>query len=263
MAKVDLDKIYEIDIDIPKKLERREKDADNRKTYDEVFDRATLMVIYKLITDKIIKSIDYPISSGKEANIFKGTTHDGEHVAIKIYRLATATFKNIVRYIDGDSRFKNVKRDHRSIIYTWSKKEFRNLERMYECKLPVPKPIISRKNILIMEFIGGDGLPAPELRMVRINRPATNLKEIIQYIKTLYKEAGLIHGDLSEYNILVNDSKLILIDVGQALIYTHPMAKELLINDVKNICNYFKKKYNTKIHIDKIINEILELREDE
>ena len=153
MAKLDIVKIEEQDLEIPKKFERRKKDADQIKTYDEVFDHATLMVIYKLITDKFISSIDYPISSGKEANIFKGTTPDGHPVAIKIYRLATATFKNIIRYIDGDPRFSNIRRNHRSVIFAWAKKEFRNLERMSEAKIPIPKPIVYRKNILVMEFI--------------------------------------------------------------------------------------------------------------
>jgi RIO kinase 1 len=263
LAKFDVNSIMELDMEIPRKFERREKDADNRKTYDEVFDRATLMVIYKLITDKILSSIDYPVSTGKEANIFKGTTPEGDAVAIKIYRLATATFKNILRYIDGDTRFKNMRRDRRSLIYAWAKKEFRNLQRMLEVGVRVPKPIISRKNILVMEFIGDNKLPAPELRQVMIPRPATNYKWIISQLKILYSKAGMVHGDLSEYNILVNDDDLVLIDVGQSLLYEHPMATELLINDVKNITHYFKRHYKIRTDPKKILDEILSLRANE
>jgi RIO kinase 1 len=253
----------ELDIEIPRKFERREKDADNRKTYDEVFDRATLMVIYKLITDKILSSVDYPVSTGKEANIFKGTTPEGEAVAIKIYRLATATFKNIIRYIDGDTRFKNIRRDRRSLIYAWAKKEFRNLQRMMEVGVRVPKPIISRKNILVMEFIGDNVLPAPELRQVKIPRPATYFKWIISQLKTLYSKAGLVHGDLSEYNILVDDDELVLIDVGQSLLLDHPLSNELLIHDVRNISHYFKRQYKIRTDPEKILDEIIALRANE
>ena len=203
MSKLDIVKIEEKDLEIPKKFERRKKDANQLKTYDEVFDQATLLVIYKLITDKFISSIDYPISSGKEANIFKGTTPEGKPVAIKIYRLATATFKNIIRYIDGDPRFKNIRRDHRSVINAWAKKEFRNLQRMGDAKVPVPKPIVYRKNILIMEFIGEGDLPAYELRMIQISKPAAKFKKLIKQIKQIYSKAGLVHGDFSEYNLLV------------------------------------------------------------
>ena len=263
MAKLDIIKLEEKDLEIPKKLERRKRDADHKKTYDEVFDQATLLVISKLISDKYLSTIDYPISSGKEANIFKGTQPDGTEVAIKIYRLATSTFKNIIRYIDGDRRFRNIKHNHRSIIYAWAKKEFKNLERMLEVNLSVPKPIVYRKNILIMELISDDNLPAPELRMKQIDKPATRFKKIIKQIKDLYSEGGLVHGDLSEYNILVSENKLVIIDVGQAVMYDHPMARDLLIHDIKNIGNYFTRTYNIKIDIEKITREVLSLREDE
>ncbi len=263
MGKKEISRYIEQDLEIPKKMERRERDADDRKTYDEVFDQATLLVISKLISDKIITTVDYPISSGKEANIFKGTRPDGTPVALKIYRLATATFKNIKKYIEGDKRFSHMRRDHRSIIFAWSKKEFKNLERMAEVKVRVPIPIAYRKNILVMEFIGENGLPAPELRMVKVDKPATRFKKIIESIKIFYKEAGLVHGDISEYNILINNDEMVIIDVGQAVIYDHPMANELLSHDIKNIANYFRRMYNVKVNEEKITTEILNLRGDE
>jgi len=263
VGKVDITKLIEQDLEVPKKFERRERDANNRKTYDEVFDQATLLNISKLISDKVISTVDYPISSGKEANIFKASRPDGSPVVLKIYRLATSTFKNIIRYIDGDRRFKHLKRDHRSIIYAWAKKEFKNLERMLEVNVRVPKPIIYRKNILIMEFISYGDPPAPELRMIRIDKPAARFKYIVEQIKKLYKDAGLVHGDLSEYNILVSNGELVIIDVGQAMFYDHPIAKELLIHDIQNISHYFKRTYKIKINEERIKTEILSLRVEE
>jgi RIO kinase 1 len=263
VSKESIIKLEEQDLEVPKKFERREKDANNRKTYDEVFDQATLLNISKLISNKVLNTVDYPISTGKEANIFKGTQPDGTPVAIKIYRLATSTFKKFMKYIDGDRRFKNIRHDHRSIIYVWAKKEYKNLQRMTDHGIPVPKPIFYRKNILIMELITYDEQPAPELRMVNIPRPAEKFKFIIKQIKKLYSDSELVHGDLSEYNILVNDDGLILIDVGQSVIYDHPMAEELMIHDIENISRYFMRTYGIKINIEKNINDILALRGDE
>jgi RIO kinase 1 len=243
VSKESIIKLEEQDLEVPKKFERREKDANNRKTYDEVFDQATLLNISKLISNKVLNTVDYPISTGKEANIFKGTQPDGTPVAIKIYRLATSTFKKFMKYIDGDRRFKNIRHDHRSIIYVWAKKEYKNLQRMTDHGIPVPKPIF--------------------LRMVNIPRPAEKFKFIIKQIKKLYSDSELVHGDLSEYNILVNDDGLILIDVGQSVIYDHPMAEELMIHDIENISRYFMRTYGIKINIEKNINEILALRGDE
>ena len=119
MSKYKSKDIFEIDLDIPRKRERRERDADDRKTYDEVFDKATLMVIYKLITEKVITSVDYPISTGKEANIFKGTTPKGDAVALKIYRLATATFKNIIRYIERNlEELRKFVKERKTLMYS-------------------------------------------------------------------------------------------------------------------------------------------------
>jgi len=66
---------------------------------------------------------------------------------------------------------------------------------------------------------------------------------------------GLIHGDLSEYNILVKDGKLFIIDVGQSVLLDHPMAEEFLHRDVKNIINYFSK-YGVKADFEKVMKEI-------
>ena len=263
MAKVDIDRLMEKDIEIPKKFERRRKDADNKKTYDEIFDKATLLNIYKLITDKIISSVDFPISTGKEANIFRGTTQKGDFVVLKIYRMATSTFKNFIKYIDGDQRFKNIKRDHRNIIYTWAKKEFRNLQRMADANASVPTPIKYLKNILVMEYISNEDIPAPELRLMHVSDPAGKLKFIIEQVKKFYLDAGLVHGDLSEYNILVRNDELVIIDVGQAVLYNHPQANTLLTHDINNITNYFKRTYEIKVDQQKIIEEFLSLREDE
>jgi RIO kinase 1 len=260
VGKNEIYKLIEKDMEVPKKFERREKDADNRKTYDEVFDQATLLVISKLISDKIIDTVDYPVSTGKEANIFKGTQPDGTPVALKIYRLATATFKNLLKYIDGDRRFTHIRHDHRSIIFTWAKKEYKNLQRMGEAGIRVPKPITYRKNILIMEFIGDDEYPAPELRMVRITKPASKYKNLISQIETLYTKGKLVHGDVSEYNILVNDSELVIIDVGQGVLNDHPMANELLKHDITNLAYYFKRTYDIRVDPEKTITKLLGIR---
>jgi RIO kinase 1 len=134
---------------------------------------------------------------------------------------------------------------------------------MTESNILVPQPMIQRKNILIMEFIGEDGLPSPELRQIRITQPATKFRQIIENVNILYTKAGLVHGDLSEYNILVKDSELVIIDVGQSVVIDHPMALELLTNDINNISNYFIRNYKIKVNPRKILDKILKSKENE
>ncbi|UCH88945.1 MAG: serine protein kinase RIO [Thermoplasmata archaeon] len=249
-------KLLESRIDGLKKEERVERDADQRKTYDEVFDQATLMNIYKLIIDKHLDTLDFPISTGKEANVFKGTTPEGESVAVKIYRIATATYKHFKKYIEGDPRFRNVKGDHRSQVYTWAQKEFKNLKRMCAAEVRVPEPVTYIKNILVMEYIGTEEGAAPMLKDIELENPQECFDILVNAIEILYNKGRLVHGDFSEYNILVPDDDIVLIDVGQSVLLEHPMAQEMIERDIKNLVRYFEK-YKLKTDIAEIRAKIL------
>jgi len=96
-----------------KKIERLKKEDDTFKVLDEVFDFDTLMSLSRLISKEIIYTVNFPISTGKEAKIFKGTDPDGGPIAIKVHRISTATVKSFRKYLDGDPRFKHFKKDHR------------------------------------------------------------------------------------------------------------------------------------------------------
>ena len=87
----------------------------DRKTLDEVFDKSTLHSLEKLISDKVIDILDFPISTGKEGNVFRGVTPDKRFVAVKIYRTSTSTFKHMSDYIFGDPRFASLQKNRREI----------------------------------------------------------------------------------------------------------------------------------------------------
>src|SRR3989475_11359978 len=101
-------------------LRTKPKDSAPRKTYDQVFDHAALLTIASLISDGVISSLDYPVSTGKEANVFHAADAAGHAKTLKIYRINTATFRNIALYIEGGPRFKRVKRATKPTIFTWA-----------------------------------------------------------------------------------------------------------------------------------------------
>jgi len=212
----------------------------NRKTFGEVFDRQTLLLLGKLISDGIINQVDFPVSTGKEANIFRGTTPEEKFVAIKIFRTATMTFKHIASYIEGDPRFVYGYKNRRDIIEEWAKKEYRNLELLHQAKVRAPVPIKCVHNVLIMDYIGDANKPAPMLKDVSIQNPKKVFDEIVTFIKRMYKK-HLVHADLSAFNILLFRQKPYLIDVGQAVLLDHPSSSEFLKRDIHNILHYFKK----------------------
>jgi len=219
-------------------LKVKDKDSERRKTYDEVFDENTLLSLYKLFCDKVLDILEYPIATGKEGNVYKGKSPNKDNVAVKIFRTSTSTFKHLSKYIAGDKRFSRMKPQSRNMIFAWSQKEYMNLEKMHRAKVRVPKPIKCYENVLVMNYIGDERGPAPMLRTARVKDPKKIFLDVTNNMKKIHK-ADLVHGDLSEYNILMWKYKPYIIDVAQAVSFDHSMAEEFFERDVKNIVRYF------------------------
>lgn len=225
------------------------KDENSRKVTGEVFDETTLLALYKLVNKKVISSIGGSISTGKEANVFiagrTGETGEEMGAAVKIYRLRTGNFTTMSEYILGDPRFSNIRRTHKDIIFAWTKKEYSNLARTREAGIPCPEPLAFDRNILIMEFLGEDGIPYPQMRQKLPKSPEETYQDAVDLIRDLYQKARLVHGDLSEYNILTGADDLILIDMAQAVTPEHPKAYNFLFCDIRNINRFFAPKCKT------------------
>ena len=221
-------------------LRTRERDSEALKTYDEVFDRACLLLLQGLIGDGVFATLDYPVATGKEANVFHATASDGRGKAVKIYRIATATFKNIAVYIEGDPRFKRVKRATKPTIFAWAQKEYQNLVRMQDAGVRVPSPERVEGNVLVMEYIGDETQPAPVLRTVDIDEPSELFQDVLGNLQGI-ERSKLVHADFSEYNLLFWEGRVVVIDVGQAVPLDHPRAAEWFHRDMVNISRYFRR----------------------
>jgi RIO kinase 1 len=230
-----------------KTVEKRDKMLEHdfstdRATIEEVFDKATLMVIYQLLNSGVLYEVHGVVNAGKEARIYWGKNKEGKDLAVKIYLTASAEFKKgMLKYIEGDYRFKGVKRDTRSIVFTWAQKEFRNLEQASRAKVRVPRPIAVKNNVVVMEFIGKDGVNAASLKEQAPNDPETVYDILLTYVERLYRKAALVHGDLSEYNIMMWKGKPVIFDVAQAVPTSHPMAEFFLRRDLTNVNRFFKR----------------------
>jgi RIO kinase 1 len=223
-----------------------------RATSEEVFDQSTLMVIYHFLNSGVLDEVHGVINAGKEARVYWGKTKEGKDLAVKIYLTASAEFKKgMLKYIEGDYRFKGVKRDTRSLISTWAQKEFRNLEQATRAKVRVPKPIAVKNNVLVMEFIGNDGVNAPSLKEQPPNNPEKVYSTLLSYLTRLYRKAELVHGDLSEYNIMIWKGKPVIFDVSQAVPTSHPMAEFFLRRDLANVNRFFSRLGVKVLPIDK------------
>lgn len=217
------------------------RDGVDRKTLDEVFDLSTLHTIEKLISDRVIDYIDFPISSGKEGNIFLAITPNHRPVILKIFRISTATFKHMTEYIIGDPRFVITHRSRRDIIFTWASKEYKNLSKLQSIGILAPKPIKKLNNVLIMQFIGTRRQAAPMLKDTDLTNPKTIFKELIRSIRKMYQQANLVHSDLSPFNVLIHQKRPYIIDLGQGVLLDHPSSDAFLKRDIRSIVSHFKK----------------------
>jgi RIO kinase 1 len=200
----------------------------------------------------LISTVDYPVSTGKEANVFRATTPDDAFVAVKIYKMETAKFLRKSDYLEGDPRFERVKGSDRAIVEAFARKEFKNLQICQEATVNAPIPYFVRRNVLVMSFLGEDGLPYPRMSDVGIG-DEKDLDSILADLQKMYK-AGLVHADISKYNILLGE-KPFIIDLGQGVVLRHPNAEEFLERDVRNIVKFFSS-LGIKRDADELIKKI-------
>ncbi|PSQ02445.1 serine protein kinase RIO [Halobacteriales archaeon QS_5_70_17] len=220
---------------------KRIKDSEGLKVEASVFDDATFAAIYKLVQDGHIEAFGGPVSTGKEAAVYTALGPEGT-VAVKVYRISASDFRQMRDYLDGDPRFEGIGSDKKKVVLAWTRKEFANLNRAREAGVRVPEPIAVERNVLVMEFVGSDeGQRGRRLAEVHVENPETAFEVVREYVRRLY-DAGLIHGDLSEYNLVVHDGQLYVIDLGQAVTVHHPSSREFLERDCRNVAKFFARQ---------------------
>lgn len=214
-------------------------------------DQKTRILLFKLINSGFLSGIDGVVSEGKEAVIFKSTGGMKDekplppHVILKIFKTTMNEFRIRAKYVQGDHRLsKDVfkKQNPRKIMKLWAEKECMNLKRMRRQNIPCPTPISLKKHVLAMTCIG-DETPAPKLKVVKLSTEDMQdaYEQTVELMKRLYHACGLVHADLSEYNLLWHDGKVWVIDVSQAVEKENLHSNDFLLRDCQNITKFFKQ----------------------
>lgn len=238
----------------------------DRATTEQVLDPRTRMILLQMLNRNVVSEVNGVISTGKEANVYHAVSTPVDDTnasnvkviqrAIKVYKTRILVFKDRERYVAGEHRFQSgyKKGNNREKVRQWAEKEFRNLKRVHAAGIPCPEPLYLRIHVLMMEFIGDKrGVGAPKLRdisfaddsddrMLEDSKWVALYLQLLGYMRTMYAICHLVHGDLSEYNVLYHQDKLWIIDVSQSVEHDHPRSLEFLRMDIKNVNDFFARK---------------------
>ena len=240
----------------------RNQGRDDRATTEQVMDPRTRMILFKLLNRGLFEEIHGCVSTGKEANVYHATTSAHEmELAVKVYKTSILVFKDRDKYVSGDHRFRSGygRGNPRKMVRLWAEKELKNLNRLQTAGIPSPKPILLRSNVLVMEFLGLDGWPAPRLKDAELDedRARACYLQCIRNMRIMYQVCRLVHGDLSEYNMLFWKKQVYIIDVSQSVELDHPRALDFLRIDCVNVSRFFSGKLSNTLSARRLFEFIV------
>jgi RIO kinase 1 len=197
------------------------------------------------------------LKTGKEADVYLIRRHvPGTDksclLAAKRYRDAEhRLFHRDAGYLEGrrvrESRVNRATANRSAfgkqmIAGQWANAEFTALGRLHHARVPVPYPVQITGTEVLLEFIGdADGTAAPRLAETRPDDKllASLWEQFTAALDTLARH-GLAHGDLSPYNLLVHQGRLVLIDLPQVVdVIAHPTGRDFLARDARNVATWF------------------------
>ncbi len=196
-----------------------------------------------------------PLGVGKESDVYVAEDPGGTKLVIKFHRLGRTSFRQT-------RKFRIWVGERRHITWLYESRlsahmEYKALVMTFNAGVTVPRPVAVNRHAVVMEYI--DGLKLSEIK-TGLSRPEEVLGSILDDIATTFREVGIVHGDLSEFNVLVEieDERPFLIDWPQWVPRDYKNALELLRRDIENIVDFFRKEYDLDVDIDEAVRCIVE-----
>ncbi len=217
-----------------------------------------VLAIRALAKANVIEAIGDKVGTGKESEIYLGLAPGGVQVAIKFIRIGRTSFRQTAR-VRAWARDKSISWYQQSKIA--AEREYKALLELHPHGALVPKPIGYNRHVVVTEFIDGVELyERPELE-----NPELVLSKILETISIAYHKVKIVHGDLSEYNVLIRkeDESPFIIDWPQYVYSDDPSAPDLLKRDVYYIVKFFNKVYKLNINPEEALNNILKTEKNQ
>ncbi len=203
--------------------------------------------INALVKAKVLEAFGKPLGVGKEADVYDALSPEGRRVAVKFHRLGRTSFRQTRRKRGYIAHQRRVSWLYQSRLA--AEKEFEALKLVYPLDVAVPEPIQKNRHVIVMGMIEGTEL----YNYLEFPDPEKVFNEILLHVRKAYLEAGVIHADLSEFNIILKpDWHILIIDWPQYVRVDHPNADQLLKRDVRNVVRFFRRKHGVKVKLEEV-----------
>jgi len=207
------------------------------------------LALNALVKRGVVEALGSPLGLGKESDVYDAKGRRDTRIALKFHRLGRISFRQTRR-----TRGYVAERAHTSWVYQArmaATREFAAMKRASRAGVPVPKPIGQNRHLVAMSMFEGSELS----RISVIPEPGTTLRRILFKLRLLYRDARLVHGDLSEYNILMADSgQFVFIDWPQSVATNDPGANELLTRDISNLVKFFARRQGVFVPVQEALD---------
>ena len=194
------------------------------------------LAINAFVKAGVLEAFGKPLGVGKEADVYDALDPKGVRVAVKFHRLGRVSFRQT-------RRKRGYILDHAGWLFQSrlaAEKEFQALKLVHQHGVAVPEPLRQNRHAIVMGMIDGAELA----KWKSLDDPEAVLREVLVNVRLAYVDAGVVHADLSEYNVIAKpDMHVLIIDWPQFVTVEHPNAQELLERDVKNILDFFNRKF--------------------
>ena len=201
--------------------------------YSLVFTGYDALALHSLVKKGTISAIGSLIGEGKESVVYEALGLCP--VAIKFHRVGQRSFsaaRSKREYMPEEGHFPWIFASRRS-----AEREYTALTALHQT-VSVPLPVAQNRHAVVMSLIEG-----VNLNRCPLDCPKEALDQILDNVRTAYR-AGIIHADLSEFNIMVQDGRCVIIDWPQWVETSHPNAEQVLSRDITTILTFFKRKYH-------------------
>jgi len=213
--------------------------------YSLIFSGYDTLALLSLTRKGTILALGPQIGEGKESVVYEGLGLGS--MALKFHHVGQRSFQSVRlsrEYLPDEghcpwifaSRF-SAEREHEA------------LKRLYP-RVRVPLPVERNRNVVVMEYIQGTNM-----HRCSLDDPAGVMDSILAAVREAFR-LGIIHADLSEFNVMIDGNDVVLIDWPQWISPDHPNAADILARDVGNILRYFSRKYHIRTDLETAIERV-------